>query len=258
VLPCGGWCGPAEATLGVSGLPQSATGQTTLFTGANGAALLGRHLPGFPNAELRGLLAGKSVLKQVRETGLNPVFLNAYRPRFFELDEETKWKLSATTVGTLAAGLDFFDFDDLAARRTLYHDITNETIDPKFNIPRFSLEEASQIVVRAASEYDFVLFEYFMTDRIGHTMDLVAAQAQILKLECFIRNILDAVDLDETLVLVASDHGNIEDMSVKTHTRNPAITCAWGRGSEDFIHCVHSLEDITPAVMDVIVKNKIV
>lgn len=248
----GGWCVPTDANLGVEGLPQSATGQTTLFTGSNAAALLGRHLPGFPNPELRGLLAEKSILKQIREAGRKPVFLNAFRPRFFELDEATQWRLSATTVGTLAAGLDIFNFDDLASRRALYHDITNETIDPQYGIPRFSLEEASGIVVNASAEYDFVLFEYFMTDRIGHTMDLDAAHGQVLKLERFLTGILRAVDLDDTLVLVTSDHGNIEDMGVKTHTRNPAMTCAWGRGAEDFIRRVSSLEDIAPAVLHVL------
>ena len=39
--------------LGIEGLPQSATGQTALFTGINAAQLLGRHLFGFPNQPFR-------------------------------------------------------------------------------------------------------------------------------------------------------------------------------------------------------------
>ncbi|HMK39180.1 MAG TPA: metalloenzyme, partial [Bacteroidota bacterium] len=34
---------PLDATLGVPGLPQSGTGQASLFTGINGAALAGKH-----------------------------------------------------------------------------------------------------------------------------------------------------------------------------------------------------------------------
>lgn len=37
-----------DANLGMEGLPQSATGQTSLLTGVNGARLLGRHLNAFP------------------------------------------------------------------------------------------------------------------------------------------------------------------------------------------------------------------
>ena len=55
-LPAGGVRARPDTTLGVTGLPQSATGQTTLFTGINAAAHLGRHLEGFPNAVLRDLL----------------------------------------------------------------------------------------------------------------------------------------------------------------------------------------------------------
>ena len=37
-----------DACLGVGGIPQSATGQTALFTGLNAAQFLGYHLPAFP------------------------------------------------------------------------------------------------------------------------------------------------------------------------------------------------------------------
>ncbi len=44
---------PADATLGMPGLPQSATGQTALLTGINAAAEIGRHLTAYPNLHLR-------------------------------------------------------------------------------------------------------------------------------------------------------------------------------------------------------------
>jgi len=48
---------PTDATLGVPGLPQSATGQTALLTGLNAPALVGRHVTAYPTAALRDLLA---------------------------------------------------------------------------------------------------------------------------------------------------------------------------------------------------------
>ena len=42
-----------DASLEVEGLPQSATGQTTLFTGVNAAAAVGRHVSAFPGPRLR-------------------------------------------------------------------------------------------------------------------------------------------------------------------------------------------------------------
>ncbi len=47
----------ADATLGVEGLPQSGTGQTTLLTGRNGAAEYGRHFGPWVPTPLRPLLA---------------------------------------------------------------------------------------------------------------------------------------------------------------------------------------------------------
>ena len=42
-----------DACLGVPGLPQSATGQTALFTGLNAPALVGDHVSAHPTAPLR-------------------------------------------------------------------------------------------------------------------------------------------------------------------------------------------------------------
>src|SRR6185436_9156180 len=52
-LPFSGVARGTDASLGVTGLPQSATGQTTLFTGVNAAQVLGRHLYAFPTATLQ-------------------------------------------------------------------------------------------------------------------------------------------------------------------------------------------------------------
>ena len=42
-----------DACLGVPGLPQSATGQTALFTGVNAPALVGDHITAFPTQRLK-------------------------------------------------------------------------------------------------------------------------------------------------------------------------------------------------------------
>ena len=55
--------------------------------------------------------------------------------------------------------------------------------------------------------------------------------------------------MEESVVIVTSDHGNIEDLSVKTHTRNRVMTLLWGRGSESVKDEIRTLEDIAPAVV---------
>src|SRR5512140_1367044 len=44
---------PLKATLGVPGLPQSGTGQTTLLTGINASAQIGKHFGPYPYSTLR-------------------------------------------------------------------------------------------------------------------------------------------------------------------------------------------------------------
>ena len=113
-LPRGGRFVPLDACLGVDGLPQSATGQTALLTGVNAAAEIGRHLPGFPNAALRKILRERSILRHAASRGRRAAFINAFRPRFFELGEAVFDRpLSASTNANF--GLPFADLEDLAS-----------------------------------------------------------------------------------------------------------------------------------------------
>jgi len=125
-VPLGGQVRAVDASLGVPGLPQSATGQTALFTGVNAAQLLGHHHYGFPGPQLRAALMEHSLLKRATQAGHTAAFLNAYRPLFFDLGEAV-WSrpMSASSWNNRAAGLSFRTFDDLRAGQALYHDFTN-------------------------------------------------------------------------------------------------------------------------------------
>ncbi len=251
-----GFLVPTEATLGVEGLPQSATGQTTLLTGVNCSKLLGRHLQGYPNEELREVLRERSILKQVKEMGLRSAFINVYRPLFFTLKEKTKWRLSTTTVATLSADLPFFRIENLHEKQAIYHDFTNESLIARgFDVPLFTPEEAAQILARTSQKYNFILYEYFLTDRAGHSQDFKRASSEVKKLERFLLTLLRETNLKESLIILTSDHGNLEDLSVKTHTRNRVMTLVWGRGSEQVKDRIQSLEDVTPALLHLLREN---
>ncbi len=240
-----------DANLGIEGLPQSATGQTSLLTGVNAAALLGKHLPAYPNEFLRNILREKSILKQIRSLGLRPAFINAYRPLFFRLKPRTQWRLSTTTVATLAAELPFFRIEDILRGRSIYHDFTNQSlVDRGFSLPLFSPADAAGILAGALREYDFILYEYFLTDHAGHSQDMARAQREVDKLDSLIRTLVGTLDPEDTLLLFTSDHGNVEDLSVKTHTRNPVPAMLWGSFAEELAERIRSIEDVTPALID--------
>lgn len=251
----GGWARAIDAVLGVPGVPQSATGQTTLLSGVNAQAAIGQHLTGFPNPTLRDILREHSVLRQLARRGVPARFLNAFRPRFWELPVDKQWTLSATTVANLAAGLPFFTLDDVAAGRSIYQDFTNaDLIARGFAVPPFTAEQAGGVLARAATAGGgFTLYEYFLSDKAGHTGDAAVIAGELEKLDAFVRATLDGLDAEladgRALVLLTSDHGNLEDATTRRHTTNPVPLLAWGAGARDFVSEVARLDQVTPVIV---------
>ena len=242
-----------DATLGVPGLPQSATGQSALLTGVNTAKILGRHLSGFPNQTLRDIIESESILTKCTQRGLKAAFINSYRPIFFEHGPEALVRyLSVTSIANWKAGLKFFTFDDLRNQRSIYHDYTNREILQKElgDVPIFSAEKAGTILAKAAANYDFCLYEYFKTDRAGHAQNITHAIEILTGLEKLILTTIEHLNLPDSLVIVTSDHGNIEDLSVKTHTRNPVPLLAWGKTAGELLSGVSSIQEIVPHITE--------
>lgn len=252
-LPLGGRCRPIDAVLDIEGVPQSATGQTTLLSGVNSQAVLGKHLTGFPNETLRGILLESSILKQLTDRGLKARFINAFRPRFFEFPRERQLQFSATTVANLAADLPFFTLEDVNAGRSIYQEFTNrELIELGFEVKPLTPVEAGQALARQARQYDFTLFEYFQTDKAGHSQDMARCCHQLEMVDAFVTSLLTELGEDlskDTLVLLTSDHGNIEDLSTKRHTTHPIPLIGWGAGAEQILEQVRRLDQVTPAIV---------
>ncbi len=251
-LPFGGVFAPVDARLGVEGIPQSATGQTTLLTGRNAASHLGRHLFGFPNRALRDILYEASVLKRVEEGGRTARFANAFRPLFFALPTSSMVRrLSATTVATLAADIPFFDLDDLRAGRAVYQDFTHRFLIRRgFDIEPRTPAEAGRILASMAGDFDFLLYEFFLTDRAGHACDMDDAVKVLAELDAFLEAFLSETDLSRRLVVVASDHGNVEDLSRRSHTLHPAQAMVFGPEARARAARLASLTDVTPLLLE--------
>ncbi|HEX8128241.1 MAG TPA: hypothetical protein VF527_04005 [Pyrinomonadaceae bacterium] len=247
-LPHQGLLAPTDACLGIEGRPQSASGQTTILTGVNAPALLGYHKQGFPNARLREIIREHSIFLQLQRAGITPnTFANAYTPRFFQT--RPRW-VSATTVAVEAAGMPFRRLEDLQRGEAVYQDFTNElVIEAGFDVRPRTPAEAAEALAALAAAHRFTLYEYFITDRVGHAQDLEGALRVISNLAAFVRGVLDCVDLSETTVIITSDHGNVEDLSIRNHTRNLVPTLAWGARRREVQRRVRTLADITPAII---------
>ncbi len=246
-VPYSGVIVKTAADMGVAGLPQSATGQTALFCGVNSAQAVGRHIAGFPTPTLRKLIDAHSIFLQLKQRGKTGTFANALSEDYFRLRGE---RISATTRSLLAGGFPPRMLDALWQKRAVSHDLTNEFLAGMgLDVPRFTVEQSAEILANILDEVHFCLFEFILSDRAGHRQDFNAAGQVIHKLSILLQRLLPRLTLSEVTVILTSDHGNMEDLSVKTHTRNPVPALLWGAGRDFLADRIQKIEDITPAIL---------
>ena len=259
-LPAGGRAGLADARLGVAGRPQSATGQSTILTGENAPALLGKHLLGFPNPRLRALLEVHSIYRRLAEAGRRAVFVNAYpvaylRALGFPAQGEPEFAISrrvrasATTVAFAAGGGAFRTFDDARAGRGLTHDLTaRRASELGLQLPRRTPEEAAAIFLAVAEGADLAAFEFFETDEAGHARSLPRALDALDRLDRFLRSLVAGLPAGDSLV-VTSDHGNLEDLSTRNHTLARVPVLGFGPAAER-VEAVEDLTGLAPLLLE--------
>ena len=247
-LPAGGRRFLLDALLATPGLPQSASGQTAIYTGINAAQLIGKHLFGFPNQILRRLLAGESLFAKLQAAGFSCRFINAFRPIFFTTPQLfTHLSMSATTEMNRAARLPFSTLKQVRKLQAIYHDFTNSSlIEMGFDLPFFSPQQAARILVGQSSQYDLLLYEYFLTDVAGHSQDMTMAKREVVNVEELLWELIALLDFNCTTLVVVSDHGNLEDLRTKSHTYNPVFLAVWGKGNTGSFH---SLLDVAPFIL---------
>ncbi len=247
----GSSCVPVNATLGVAGLPQSGTGQTALLTGVNAPKFIGKHFGPYPFSTLRPLLAERNIFVRLQRSGQHVGYANAFPHRYFEYMAARPAMRAAVSSAWLATGLPLNTADRLARGEALSADITSERWNSRGfpAAPVLTPAEAGKRLARLSRDHDFLLFEYYETDHAGHSGLMEEAHAVLTRLDAFLGGILASMDHASTLLLLTSDHGNLEDLSTKSHTRNPVPLIAAGARHAEFVRTIRSLTDVTPAIV---------
>ena len=244
-----------DACLGVKGVPQSATGQTCLFTGYNAQAILGHHLMAYPNNELISLINKRSIFKYAKENNVSCAFANSYTDGFFKSLDQSVSSYSVTTHCVLAASIKFNSVSDLLENKAVHWDITNSTLQNlTYKVPLIWPFEAGQNLRGLANHYDLVLFECFLPDLIGHRMDMNKSISFLEMFDEFLNGVIydNAPNVN---VLISSDHGNMEDLSTGGHTNNPVPLIVLGNLAKDFA-AVNSIDEIFNAIFSNVFKIK--
>ncbi len=240
-----------DACLEVEGLPQSATGQTAMFTGTNAARQMGRHCEGFPGPTLRRIIHKTNLFIELTRKGRRCCFADAYMIDKISDLEHRRFK-SVTTVMALTQPETILMRDDLLENQAVSHDITRTyLVDKGHDLPLIKPHQAAEHLIQVARANDFTLFEFFLTDLAGHSRNYQAACETLIMLDQFIEIVQALCKATNMLLIITSDHGNIEDMGTKSHTRNPVPLVAAGPGAEIITTNASNLTQITPRILRV-------
>jgi len=246
-----------DACLGVDGLPQSATGQATLLTGQNVPAAIGYHYGPKPNSAVGSFLQNGNLFSLLRNKGKSVAFLNAYPPRYFAGIETGKRIYSAIPLAATNAGMSLSKVQELQAGTALSADFTAQGWRDVLNLPDTPVithYQAGERLAFLSNNYDLAFFEYWLSDYAGHRQDMDEAVSLLESFDKVLGGLVNSWNDEQGLILLTSDHGNLEDLSTRRHTRNPVP--AFLVGSTDirqkFASGLSSLADVTPAILNLL------
>ena len=158
---------------------------------------------------------------------------------------------SVTTVMALTTPESISLTEDLMCDRALMQDLTRETIQDRYpDIPVVPPQRAAEHLFRLALQNDFTLYEFFQTDVSGHSMDYARACAVLRVYDWFLAALVRYTEAAGITLVMTADHGNIEAMDERGHTRNPVPFIVFGPGEGWIRDRVNSLADVTPALLE--------
>jgi bisphosphoglycerate-independent phosphoglycerate mutase (AlkP superfamily) len=106
-------------------------------------------------------------------------------------------------------------------------------------------------LTQLTKKYDFTFFEYWLSDYAGHKRNMEIAQDILITLDQVLGGLFSTWEDQQGLILITSDHGNLEDLAVRNHTQNtvPAIVIGAPKLRQRFTQHINDLSDIFSAIV---------
>jgi 2,3-bisphosphoglycerate-independent phosphoglycerate mutase len=248
---------PVDATLGIPGHPESATGQSTLLTGINIAEKIGRHYGPKPNHPIMALLRRHTLIKKLVERGRTAALWNAYPPMYFQSIQSGRRICSAIPMAFHYADVPLRTDADWRAGQAISADFTGEGWRTRLGCaegPEFTPREAGRQLARLAAEKDFSVVDHWPTDYAGHNGDFPAAVRLLEVIDGVLGGLIEGGAGHSLTVILTSDHGNMEDMSVRGHTRNkvPGLVIGPPEVRAIFFRQARDLTGFAPAILEIL------
>jgi len=243
-----------DTTLGVAGRPQSASGQAALLTGKNVPARIGSHYGPKPNGLIARILREGNLFQETLQRGGTAALLNAYPPRYFDSIRSGRRLYSAIPLAAHTAGLPLMTAKDLQEGRALSADFTGEgwAAQPQFPpAPVYTPLEAGRLLAELAKRYQLAWFDYWPSDYIGHRGKMPEALRLLEVLDAVLTALVETWGRRCDLIVITSDHGNLEDLSRRGHTENPVPALLIGPKSlrRTFAKDLRDLTDFSTSVL---------
>lgn len=245
---------PTDPRLGIAGRPQSATGQAAILTGRNVPAELGEHYGPKPNAAIRAILDEGNLFKTVVNAGLTATLINPYPPPFFEGIRSGKRLPSSIQHAVLSAGIALMTEQDYYRGEAISPDWTGvgwTTFLGYADAPTYTPQAAGQRLAQLARQYNLTFFSTWITDEIGHRGPFDAGIAYMQTFDGVMEGMLSVWDDTDGLIIIISDHGNMERQGDRRHTENDVPTVVIGQERHYFAEGFAQLTDITPNLLRV-------
>jgi hypothetical protein len=246
---------PTDPNMDMPGRPQSATGQATILTGRNVPQIVGEHYGPKPNQAVAGVIRQGNIFKEVTAAGGKAALITPYPQGYFDAIHSGKRLYSSVPLAAASAGLALMTADDLRAGRAVSPGFTGQAWQDHLgysDIPILTLAEAGRKIAAIAQTHHFSFFEHWPSDRSGHRGTLSEAVQHLEMIDEVLGGLFEAWDRENGLLIITSDHGNIEEKDHRQHSRNPVPTILFGRDHAHLAGQIHTLADIAPVVRTVL------
>ncbi len=243
-----------DATLGLPGLPQSATGQAALVTGKNVPQLVGEHYGPKPNKAVASIVREDNLFIQLTQRGYIGCLLNAYPQRYFDSIASGHRLYSAIPLAVTSAGIALKTAEDLQAGEAFSVDFTGhgwrEQLGYK-DSPLMEAPAAGRRLAAVTTKYDLAFFDFWVSDFVGHHQDMSGSVRLLENFNAVFGGLLEAWDDEQGLILITSDHGNMEDLATRHHTLNavPALVVGNTKLRKQFCSGLGDLTDVMAAIL---------
>ena len=249
----------AEIARKMEVTPAAVTQYLNRTRGGDAADLIqdSKKVMGIVSEVAKDIVEADNLFTQVLRKGGRATLLNGYPPGYFDSINRRHRLYSVIPLAVVAAGLQLQTTEDMQAGRAFSADFTGKGWAAQHDfppIPIYAKGEAGKLLALTSQGFDLSWFDFWLTDVAGHRQDMTQAVRMLEAVDEVLDGLLGTWPTDRDLVILVSDHGNLEDLSRRGHTLNPVPCLVIGPQNlrREFVRELTDLTGFSPAVLRIL------